>query len=383
MISFKPRTFVPSTSPVSRERFGSSMTIFSAMRLLIAVLALCMADRASLKADEAEQSLSRVPHAQRFTSLGNLPSRVGSLTFSADGQTLLIGLENEVQVLALAEREITRKTPIKRGLARGLIALPDGTGVLFGAYRSCQLLGIPAWEIAKEYAGHTGGVTALALSPAGTQFVSGCDDESIRVYDVKSGTVKSRIGDPQFAVNGVAWSPDGKFIAAAIGDETRVTKPGATLLYDATSGELIQSWKLHKKAVTSVAFSPNGKLLLSTGVAEEVHVYEIDGGKALGYFAGHTRPTNGVVVLPDSQFAISCSGGGFAGQADVRIWNIATGDEVQKLEDHAARVSTLAVSSDGAMLATGGHDRAVHIYRLAYRPHEVDEAAAANSPEPR
>jgi hypothetical protein len=101
-------------------------------------------------------------------------------------------------------------------------------------------------------------VTAVAWSPDGRRIVSGSGDNTLRLWDARSG---EPIGQPLKGhtnwVRNVAWSPDGSRIVSSSADNT-------LRLWDARSGEPIgQPLKGHTNSVTSVAWSPDGSRIVS------------------------------------------------------------------------------------------------------------------------
>ena len=87
----------------------------------------------------------------------------------------------------------------------------------------------------------------------------------------------------------VTFSPDGKLLAAASGDDTRPTRPGHVRIYRADSGERVRDLDKHVRVATGVAFSPDGTMLASTGQDETVHVYSVETGELLRIYEGHSR----------------------------------------------------------------------------------------------
>ena len=212
---------------------------------------------------------------------------------------------------------------------------------------------------------HAGYVTGLAFSPDGRQLATAeeaGENESARVFDVATGKVVHVLGGHKFPVRAIAFSADGKRFATAAGDEERVTQPGEVKVWNAADGKLIDSFSNPKRAATGVAFSPDGKFLASTGFDERVILYDLAKGKAVSFFAGHSRPTNAVLFARGGAVVISASGGRAKGNNEVKIWERDSGTELTVMAVHSARVDAIALSADQSLLATGGYDKRVTVW---------------------
>ena len=115
----------------------------------------------------------------------------------------------------------------------------------------------------------------------------------------------------------------------------------------------------HKHSVTSVAFSPKGKLLVSGSDDHTIRVWNAATGDAVaGPFMGHTGGVKSVCFSPDGRRIAS-------GSVDqtIRVWDAETGDSVsQPFEGHAARIVSIAFSPDGERIASGSWDRTIRVW---------------------
>jgi PDZ domain/WD domain, G-beta repeat len=119
--------------------------------------------------------------------------------------------------------------------------------------------------------GHMAVIKGLAFAPDGKQLVSAGDDKVIRVWDWQAGktirTIHGQVGPGNEGNNyAMALSPDARWVAVGGWmDTTAATTPccGDIRLYDFVSGKLVALLKGHADAVAGLAFSPDGKRLIS------------------------------------------------------------------------------------------------------------------------
>jgi WD40 repeat protein len=107
----------------------------------------------------------------------------------------------------------------------------------------------------------------------------------------------------------------------------------------------------HKKAVLSLAFSSNGKMLASGGEDEVIHLWDVTTGQQRGTLKGHQGSVNAVAFIlaaPDSELLVSAGD-----DSTIRIWDVEAQRQVSVLHGHSRPVKALAVSLDG-LLASGG-----------------------------
>jgi WD40 repeat protein len=149
----------------------------------------------------------------------------------------------------------------------------------------------------------------------------------------------------------VAFSPDGKTIVSGGID-------GTVRLWD-TSGKAIgQPFKGHEGSVNSVAFSPDGKTIVSGGIDGTVRLWDTS-GKAIGQaFKGDEGSVNSVAFSPDGKTIVS---GGDDGT--VRLWDTSGKAIGQPFKGHEGSVNSVAFSPDGKTIVSGDEDETVRLWR--------------------
>ena len=320
---------------------------------------------------------SQTKQLEPLARLTTFSSGVTSVAFSPDGKLLAAGTKDAVQLIDVETKTIVREVATKAGQVRAVAFSSDGKVLVTGSYQNVSVWNAATGELVKSLKGHRGYVTGVAFSPEGTRLATACEDEVARVWKLDGDEVPLLFNAHKLPVTGAAWSPDGKLIATSAGDETRPTKSGEVKVWDASTGEVQQSFELHTRGATSVAFSVDGKHLASSGIDEHVNIYDLVAKKPLGFYAGHSRPTNAVLFHPDEETAISISGGRAVGKNELKVWEFASGDELATAEAHEGRMNAVALSKDGRTLATAGNDKTVALWNVGFLAVGLPEVAIA------
>ena len=174
-----------------------------------------------------------------------------------------------------------------------------------------------------------------------------------------TGSGRSARGSPTGHTDGVtsvAFSPDSKLLASASLDHTvRLWNP-------ATEKPIGQPLSGHTGHVQSVAFSPDGKILASGGEDGTIRRWNPRTGKPIGQpLTGHTATVRAVAFSPDGK--LLASGGE---DNTLRLWNPATGALLTyALTAHTGWVTSVAFSPDGKRLASGSEDTTVRLWNPA------------------
>ncbi len=116
----------------------------------------------------------------------------------------------------------------------------------------------------------------------------------------------------------------------------------------------------HTSYVYSAVFSADGKLALTASSDKTARIYEVASGKELQVLSGHTIYVNSAVFSADGKLALTASGDNTA-----RIYEVATGKVLQILKGHTSMVSSAVFSADGKLALTASEDKTARIYEVA------------------
>ncbi|KEZ42692.1 Uncharacterized protein SAPIO_CDS5949 [Scedosporium apiospermum] len=232
---------------------------------------------------------------------------------------------------------------------------PDGTQVASGSDdNTVRIWQAKTGECTQIFKGHGGNVTSVAFSPDGTHIVSGSSDKTVRIWQVKTGeyecvqTLKGHGRD----VTSVAFSPDGMYIISGSWDET-------VQIWQVKTGKCIQALKGCSRDINSVAFSPDGMHVVSGSLDNTVWVWEVKTGKCVQTLEGHSGFVTSVAFSRDGMHIVSGSW-----DNTVRIWQVKIGECIQTLKGHRWSVSSVAFSPDSMHIVSGSWDKTVRIWQV-------------------
>jgi RNA polymerase sigma factor (sigma-70 family) len=191
-------------------------------------------------------------------------------------------------------------------------------------------------------------VGACAWSPDGMVLAAGENlsyDASLALslFDAGTGKPLRQLRDHQFCITSLAYSPDGRTLACG--------SQGAIVLWDPATGKEVRRWDSNRgqgKQVWSLAFTPDGKGLISAGEDTRVHFWDPATGKEIRQFTGHEKDVRCAVLSPAGQTLAS------AADQEIRLWETATGKMIRRLTGQKEPIRALAFSPDGKLLASGG-----------------------------
>jgi hypothetical protein len=243
---------------------------------------------------------------------------------SPDGKTLVAGGRDQtLRLFSTVTGKESRKFAGTAGVGDFVAFLPDGRTVLSksqyretrspGVIRHEQERFVRLWDVGSGKEARQIGparLSRVALSPDGRTLAAGSLE--IALWDVASGKeVRQWRPKPYLQISSLAFSPDGRLLAVADGRK-------AIHLFESATGQEVLCLAWDKGGVFAVAVSPNGRLLASGGADGAVRLWDLGSGKARHTFTGHQGAVFALVFSPDGTRLVSGSA-----DATALVWGTA------------------------------------------------------------
>jgi WD40 repeat protein len=255
------------------------------------------------------------------------------------------------------------------------------------------------WKLAHTLLGHNGGITAIALHPAGNILASGSTDRTIKLWELESGKLlHTFVGRSLFSkvghgdrISTLTFSPDGTVLLSGSDDGTikqwdmnsrklintlpesgwgisalTTSQDGWTLVSGGGDG-VIHLWDLERQAleaslsqhqdwVSGLILSADGNTLISSSYDKKICLWDLKSDRLLHTLVGHTERVNAIAVTSDWQTLLSADQG-------IRIWDLARGEWSKTLAMNES-VNALAIDSENNFFASGSEDGKLIVWNL-------------------
>lgn len=293
---------------------------------------------------------------------------VNGVAWSPDGRRIASGSEDKtVHVWDAAQGEHVLTYREHTDSVGPVVWSPDGRYLASGSLdTTVQVWNATTGRNVFKFAGHYIIVQAVAWSPNGKRIASGA--RNVKVWDALTGGHVVIHGDEGGAIDllagSLAWSPDGQRIVSTVeNNEKSDTKdPHHTIeVWEAETGRVLLSYLGHAQfAVLGVDWSPDGKYIASGGYDKTVQVWDASTGNILFTYTAASDAINVLKWSPDGKYIASASVDGI-----IQVWEAASGKVTVTYKGHAAYVSALQWSPNGKYIASASSDKTVQVWRAA------------------
>jgi WD40 repeat protein len=314
----------------------------------------------------------------------------GSVKFSPDGQTLAAGYwSDEIRLRDVQELKLQTKFRCEGlDMIRSIDFSPCGNKLAATSYDKI----VRVWDIGKpealpaELTGHQAVLYAVAFSPKGDLLVSADANGVLGIWDVEHDYELQIFTEETKWIWSIAFSPDGKCLASAhhyenallwdVENGEQITElplvlPQDTSKYkgDARTIQMMLRWleKGSESKLTPrvIAFSPDGTL--------------IAGGAFRGIGLWHAKThevqmmlclphgcwgTDALTFSPCGRYLVSGASWQGTDKVSIRLWEVATGENIATFWSHPTDIQSLAFSPDGTLLASGSYDGTILLWDM-------------------
>jgi WD40 repeat protein/serine/threonine protein kinase len=334
-------------------------------------------------------------HGMDFSREGGAAAGRNCIATGAGGRLIAAGLEDSsagIWDLSTGKEVSTLRGHASSGSgfyfwSGGVLSVafsPDGTRLLTGSNdRTAKLWDVRPGTGRTVLSGHAGEVTGLAFSPDGTRLASASMDGAVKIWDVDAGAEHATLTGHTSSINVFRWSPDGKRLVTGSADRT-------AKIWDVESGKEPAVLRGHAGIVLAAAFSPDGRRI-ATGAHLDpvVRLWDVESGAEVGTFKGH---------MPGTPFGMGIRAVSFSSDGTLlvtasldrtaRIWDVESAEELVALRGHGGPVHFASFTGDGAQVITASRDGTVRIWETesgaelaALEVHDAGIEGAALGPD--
>jgi WD40 repeat protein len=324
----------------------------------------------SLWADDQEHLLRTLKgHTKRLTDIA----------FSPDGKRLAsVGGDATLRVWEVATGKELHALPTAQDVTIQAVTFsPDGQVLASAGWDATVRLWDPATGRKVRTLRASGFdqdiVYSIAFSPdskkllAVGQLVAAGLNEPILVYDVAGGERQRKLdGQVTNGLMSVAVHPDGKVFATAGHLE-------GVRLWDFATGRLLKTLR-HDATVSQVVFSRDGQMLASAGDDRMIRIWDVATGREVHKLEGHSgvqgkgiaggQMVTSVAFSPDGKLLASAA----AFENTVRLWEVTHGRQIRTFTGHTGTVARVVFHPDGKTLASAGEDGMVKLWDVSSDP---------------
>jgi WD40 repeat protein/beta-lactamase regulating signal transducer with metallopeptidase domain len=311
-------------------------------------------------------------HSQRVWTVAFSPD--GKLLASVSGDWDNQDAAGEVKVWDLATGKEKAAFNTHKKMIQTVCFAPDSNRVVTGSYDgTVRVFDVAAAKELREIKAHEKGVRSVAVDHKGRWIAAGSPGGVVQVFSLETGAELATLEASATGVNCVAWSPDDTKLAAS-SKPTQQQEPGEVRLWHVkTDKDEVKFEEKHTlKGLTSwalgLAFSPDGKYIAAGGGTYrefgEVVIWEVVSGRNLAVLPASRYWVEMVAFAPDGKTLYS-AGGIRGAPGELHAWAMPPEGGWRVLTAHKNAIAFACYSRDGKLLATSSVDQTVKLWDAA------------------
>jgi WD40 repeat protein len=288
------------------------------------------------------------------------------IAFAPDGRSLVTTSHGDATVrvwplgsTAAPPRVVgTRHTSLLNAMA----VAPSGQSIAAVGSRGLTVWSADGSDDHVQFMEAAGRLEAVAFAPDGRTLATASSGIKERVGQALAeygfavlwppGQGAVSLGQQDAGMSSVAFAPDGRSLVTGSWDKS-------VQVWSTVPGGAPRVLRGHYDAVKAVAFAPDGKTFASGSLDRNIDVWSVGQDTPSRVFAGHTSGVNGLAFAPDGRSLVSGSSDWTA-----RVWSLLGNAEPRVLSMHGDAVAAVAFAPDGRTVATGGRDKIVGLWTL-------------------
>ncbi|HZS04581.1 MAG TPA: caspase family protein [Blastocatellia bacterium] len=314
--------------------------------------------------------------AAEVRSFAGSAEGIEAAAYSPDGRYVMAGgFDRSVKIWDAASGAVVRSFEVEDFGTTALAFSADTRYAAVGTGRAIELHEVATGKLIRKFTGHSSGVNAVAFSADGRYAVSGSKSKTICLWDLASARGSIAFSRILNAPNSIAFSPDAKLALMAGGGTTDE-------LVEAASGKTIGEFTRKSVGAFSGAFSLDGKFA-ATGTDKEITLWDVAGRNEIRKMTGHTNSISDLAFSRDGRLLVSGSW-----DKTVKLWDVAGGREIKTFTGPSEQIISVALSPDGNSVAAGDFDQTVKLWDVAkgtltrtFRGHSDGVGSVAFSPD--
>ena len=303
-----------------------------------------------------------------LNTIGGHDEGINSLSISADGVLLFSGSDDGTARVWDVQQTDTIRTYEGHTSAREAIAVynQDSQMIVSGAEDGRLLLWEPETGLIQQEFDTGNDVNTVAFNPSGLTIVSGHADGRLMIWDIASGASQQILTSSGSSVNTVIYMNTTQVIAGYA--------DGGLIRWDLSTGQPVMTYGPsagkdsfgHTAAVNDAAISPNGLYLLSASDDGTILAWAVEDGTVVNEFKGHNSAVTSITFDATGTRAVS----GGRNNGSVILWNVegnigartSRDSQIRTFSGHDGTITAVDFSPDSSKIITAATDGTLRMW---------------------